>query len=101
MGMLADFTAMHRELLSVMGDEEQGTIVRGGVESEPLTLFVDDAVQDVGRYGRVVGGKRVVSAMNTDWLFARGDAVTVRGRMGKVEEILTNDGMINSAVLHG
>lgn len=101
MGMLTDFTAATREVLSVLGDEVQGTIARGDVVSEPLTLFVDDALQDVGRFGRVVGNKRVVSAMNGDWLFARGDVVTVRGRTSKVEEILANDGIVNTVVLHG
>lgn len=101
MGMLVDFTAVHRELLSVMGDEVQGTITRGAVVSPPLTLFVDDAVQDVGQYGRIIGNKRVVAALNGDWLFARGDVVTVRGRTAKVEEILANDGIVNTVVLHG
>lgn len=101
MDMLADFTAATRELLSVLGDSEQGTIVRGEAEPVTLTLFVDDAVQDVGQYGRVIGNKRVVSAMNADWLLARGDVVTVRGRTAKVDEILANDSIVNTAVLHG
>jgi hypothetical protein len=99
--MLADFTAMHRELLNVMGDTEQGTIERGGVVSAPITMYVDDAVQDVGQYGRVIGNKRVVSCMVADWIFARSDVVTVRGRSAKVEELLSNDGMVATAVLHG
>ncbi|MGC1547229.1 MAG: hypothetical protein WA777_01765 [Rhodanobacter sp.] len=101
MNMLADFTAMHRELLSVMGDEVQGTITRGGVVSEPLTLYVDDAVQDVGQYGRVIGNKRVVAALNADWLFQRGDVVDVRKRSAKVDEVIANDGIVNTVVLHG
>lgn len=101
MGMLADFTAATRELLNVLGDEEQGTITRGGVASAPLTLYVDDGLQDVGNHARIVGGKRVVSAMNQDWLFQRGDLVNVRGSERKVDEILSNDGIVNTAVLYG
>lgn len=101
MDMLADFTAATRDLLAVMGDSVQARVVRGGSDPLLLQLFVDDAVQDVGQYGRVIGNKRVVSAMNADWLFARGDIVTVRGRSAKVDEILTNDSIVNTAVLHG
>lgn len=101
MGMLADFTAATRELLNVLGDEERGTITRGGVASAPLTLYVDDGLQDVGNHARIVGGKRVVSAMNQDWLFQRGDLVNVRGSERKVDEILSNDGIVNTAVLYG
>lgn len=101
MGMLDDFTAASCELISVLGDEDQGTVVRGGVASAPFTMFVDDAVQDVGQYGRVIGNKRVIAALNSDWVFARGDLVTVRGRSGKVEEILANDGIVNTVVMHG
>jgi hypothetical protein len=101
MGMLDDFTAATRELISVMGDEGQGTVTRGEVVSEPFTMFVDDALQDVGQYGRVVGNKRVIAAMNSDWLFARGDLVAVRGRTSKVEDILSNDGIVNTVVMHG
>lgn len=101
MGMLDDFTAATRELLCVLGDEGQGTVTRGGVVSEPFTMFVDDAVQDVGQYGRVIGNKRVIAAMNADWLFARGDMVSVRGRSNKVDEILANDGIVNTVVMLG
>lgn len=101
MGMLDDFTAVNAELLAVMGDDEQGTVARGGVVSPPITLFVDDALQDVGVHGRIVAGKRVVQAMNSDWVFARGDLVTVRGRSAKVDEVLSNDSIVNTAVLHG
>jgi len=99
--MLSDFTDATRELITVMGDEVQATITRGGIVSPPLTLIVDDAVQDIGQYGRVIGNKRVVAAMNIDWLFARGDIVTVRGRSSKVDEILADDGIVNTVVLHG
>lgn len=101
MGMLADFTAATREMLAVMGDEQQATIVRGVEPAVLLTLFVADDVQDVGQYGRVVSNKRIVQAMNIDWLFARGDVITVRGRSARVEDILNNDGIVNTAVLHG
>lgn len=99
MTMLADFAATHRELLATLG--EQGTVVRGGADPVPLMLFVDDAVQDVGQYGRVVGNKRVLSMMRDDWQPARGDVITVRGRASKVDEILADDGIAVTVVMYG
>lgn len=99
--MLDNFSSAMRELMDVLGDTAPGQITRGDITSKPLTLFVDDALQDVGQHSRVIGRKRVVGAMNTEWLLARGDVVTVRGRTAKVEEVLSNDGILNTAVLHG
>lgn len=101
MNMLADFTAASRELMTVLGDSDEAAIVRGDAAPATVQLFVDDALQELGQHGRIVGNKRVVAAMNTDWLFARGDLVTVRGATRKVEELLTNDGIVNAVVLHG
>jgi hypothetical protein len=99
MNLWPAFVSASSELFAAMG--EQGTVTRGAGGPVVVQLYVDDAVQDVGQYGRVVGSKRVVSALNTDWLLARGDIVTVRGRTAKVDEILTDDGIVNTVVLHG
>lgn len=101
MNMLADFTAATRDLLAVMGDSERVSVVRGASAPVVLNLFVDDAIQDLGQYGRVVASKRVVQAMNADWIFKRADVVTVRGRSAAVEEVLANDSIVNTVVLHG
>jgi hypothetical protein len=95
----ADFAAASRELLATLG--EQGTVVRGATGPVTLMLFVDDAVQDVGQYGRVIGNKRVLSMMRDDWQPARGDVITVRGRTSKVDEILSDDGIAVTVVMHG
>lgn len=97
--MLTDFAAMHRDLLATLG--EQGTVVRGVADPVAIMLFVDDAVQDVGQYGRVVGNKRVLAMMRDDWQPARGDVITVRGRTSKVDEILADDGIAVTVVMHG
>ncbi len=99
MSMLDTFATMHRDLLVPLG--EQGTVVRGVGDPVSLTLYVDDGVQDVGQYGRVVGNKRVIAMMKADWAPARGDLITVRGRTSKVEEILTDDGIVVTVVMHG
>ena len=99
MSMLDDFATMHVDLLAVMG--EQGSVVRGVDPAMPLMLFVDDAVQDVGQYGRVVGNKRVITMMRADWTPARGDTITVRDRTSKVDEILADDGIAVTVVMHG
>lgn len=99
MSALLAFADAHAELIAVMG--EQATALRGGGAPESITVYVDDAVQDVGQFGRVVGARRVVTALNADWVFMRGDLITVRDRSAKVDEILANDGICNTAVLHG
>jgi len=99
--MLAAFAAATRELLDQGALGEQGTVVRGAAEPVALLLFVDDAVQDVGQYGRVVGNKRVISMMRADWLPVRGDVITVRDRAAKVDEILADDGIVVTVVMHG
>lgn len=95
----ADFAAASRALLATLG--EQGTVVRGASAPVTLMLYVDDAVQDVGQYGRVVGNKRVLGMLRDDWQPARGDVITVRGRTAKVDEILTDDGIVVTVVMHG
>ena len=90
---------MHRDLLAALG--ERGTVVRGEVDPVSLTLFVDDAVQDVGQYGRVVGNKRVLGMLKAEWLPKRGDTFTVRGNTSKVEEIASDDGIVVVVVMHG
>lgn len=99
--MLSDFAAATRELLDPEALGEQGTVVRGVADPVTLQLFVDDAVQDVGQYGRVVGNKRVVSMMRADWQPLRGDVITARGRTSKVDEILADDGIVVTVVMHG
>lgn len=101
MTMLDAFAAATRELLDQGGLGEQGTVVRGAGDPVTLQIFVDDAVQDVGQYGRVVGNKRVISMMRDDWQPARGDVITVRGRASKVDEILADDGIVVTVVMHG
>lgn len=97
--MLADFAAMHVDLLAEMG--EPGTVVRGDADPVPLMLFVDDAVQDLGQYARVVSNKRVIAMMKADWQPARGDVITVRDRTSKVDEILADDSIVVTVVMHG
>jgi hypothetical protein len=99
MTVWADFAASSRDLIATLG--EQGTVVRGVASPVVLMLYVDDAVQDLGQHGRVVSNKRVVMMMKEDWAPARGDVITVRGRTSKVEEILTDDGLVVTVVVHG
>lgn len=97
--ILDDFTAATRELLAVLG--EQGTVVRGAADPVPLTFFVDDALQELGNYARVMSGKRAIGMMKADWQPARGDVITVRNETRKVDEIATDDGIIVVVVMHG
>jgi hypothetical protein len=97
--VLSDFAAMHSDLLAALG--EPGTVVRGDADPVALTVFVDDAMQDVGQYGRVVGNKRVLGMLKAEWQPKRGDTFTVRGGTSKVEEIASDDGIVVVVVMHG
>jgi hypothetical protein len=99
MDPLAVFGAADDALFARLG--EPGTVVRAGMAAQDVTLMVNDSLQNVGQFGRVVGGRRVVSARNHEWVFQRADEVTVRGRTAKVEALLDNDGLVNRVVLHG
>lgn len=96
---LADFQQPTRDLLAELG--EPVTVVRGTQPAQLLQAFVDDAVQTIGQRGTVYANKRTVTTMNVDWIFARADVVTARGRTAKVEEVLADDGICNTVVLHG
>jgi len=95
---LDDFQQPTRDLLAVLG--EPVTAVRGATSSSFLA-FVDDAVQTVGQRGQVYGNKRVLAMMLADWQPQRGDQFTVRGKASKLEEIMQDDGIVVSVVLHG
>ena len=88
-----------RDLLAVLG--EQVTVVREGSDPVSFLAFVDEAVQDVGQRGRVFGSKRTLQMMLADWQPIRGDLFTVRGVQRKLEEIMQDDGIIATVVLHG
>ncbi|ALN88539.1 hypothetical protein LC55x_5293 [Lysobacter capsici] len=60
-----------------------------------------DGVERLGEFQQVIGRARHVSARNREWMFRRGDEVTLDGRVQIVEALVTDDGLINEAVLHG
>lgn len=69
--------------------------------SVQIPLVVRDGVERLGEFQQVVGRARHVSARNRDWLFRRGDDVTLDGRTQAVEALVRDDGLVNEAVLHG
>jgi hypothetical protein len=69
--------------------------------SAPVRLVVRDGVERLGEYQQVIGLVRHVHARNRDWIFRRGDIVTLDGRSQTVEAVVRNDGRVNEAVLHG
>lgn len=69
--------------------------------SERTLLVVRDGVERLGEFQQVVGRVRHVIARNREWLFRRGDEVTLDGRTQPVEGLVRDDGLVNEAVLHG
>ncbi|MGO1069581.1 hypothetical protein [Lysobacter sp. CA199] len=74
---------------------------RPNVSSVRIPLVVRDGVERLGEFQQVIGRARHVFARNREWVFRRGDEVTINARVQTVESLITDDGLINEAVLHG
>ena len=74
---------------------------RPNVSSVRIPLVVRDGVERLGEFQQVIGRSRHVSARNREWMFRRGDEVTLNGRVHTVEALVADDGLINEAMLHG
>ncbi|WP_394538757.1 hypothetical protein PRJ39_24900 [Lysobacter enzymogenes] len=64
-------------------------------------VVVRDGVERLGEFQQVIGRARHVLARNAEWVFRRGDEVTLEGRTQAVEALVRDDGLVNEAVLHG
>lgn len=69
--------------------------------SASIRLVVRDGTERLGEYQQVIGLVRHVCARNQEWVFRRGDIVTLDGRAQAVEAVVRNEGRVNEAVLHG
>lgn len=69
--------------------------------SASIRLVVRDGVERLGEFQQVIGRARHVLARNAEWVFRRGDEVTLDGRTQAVEALVRDDGLVNEAVLHG
>lgn len=74
---------------------------RPNVSSVRIPLIVRDGVERLGEFQQVVGRARHVFARNREWVFRRGDEVALPDRTQTVEALVTDDGLVNEAVLHG
>ncbi|WEN13695.1 hypothetical protein PY254_10595 [Rhodanobacter sp. AS-Z3] len=94
-----EFNALDDELFGEFA--EQCSIVRGTDAPVITRCLVDDGAQTLGQHGRIIGNKRVLTFIKSEWSPARADQITVRGAMRKVDEILIDDGYTVQAVMHG
>ena len=69
--------------------------------SAPVRVVVRDGVERLGEYQQVIGLVRHVCVRNREWVFRRGDLITLDDRSLAVEAVVRNDGRVNEAVLHG
>ena len=93
------FATMDDVVFDTLGVVAQ--IQRPSNPSALILLIVRDGVERLGEFQQVVCRARHVFARNKDWLFRRGDEVTLDGRTQAVEALVRDDGLINEAVLHG
>ncbi|WP_057916371.1 hypothetical protein [Lysobacter antibioticus] len=76
-------------------------IERDGGHTVRSLIMVRDGVERLGEFQQVIGRARHVVARNSEWVFRRGDEVTLDGRTQSVETLVRDDGLINEAILHG
>lgn len=79
---------------------QAATVERAG-STASLVLIVRDGVARLGEFQQVIGRARQVLARNRQWVFLRGDRVSLEGHTWSVEAVVENDGWVNEAVLHG
>ena len=84
------------DVLGVVAD-----VQRRPNSSARFPLIVRDGVERLGEFQQVIGRARHVVARNTDWVFRRGDEITLHGRTQTVESVTRDDGRVNEAVLYG
>ena len=94
-----EFNAMHAPLFDQFA--ETGTLLHGTDMARDVRMIVDDGAQTLGNHGEIIGNKRVISAIKSEWQPVRGDTIMVRGQTRKIEAIATDDGYVVQAVLHG
>ena len=93
------FSAADDVIFEVLGAVAQ--VQRLDAPPASATLVVRDGAERLGEYQQVIGLVRHVCARNREWVFRRGDIVTLGGRAQAVEAVVRNDGRVNEAVLHG
>ena len=93
------FTTMDDAVFATLGVLAQ--VQRRPHSSAHIPLVVRDGIERLGEFQQVVGRSRHVIARNREWLFRRGDEISLDGRTQTVEALVRDDGLINEAVLHG
>jgi hypothetical protein len=76
-------------------------VVRGTAAPVTVRAVVEDGVEQIGDYGRVIGRATRISFAKHAWDPQRGDLVTIGGTVRAIESIDTDDGYVAQAVLHG
>ncbi|QQQ00975.1 hypothetical protein [Lysobacter enzymogenes] len=93
------FEAMDDVIFDTLGVIAQ--VQRRPNPSVLIPLVVRDGVERLGEFQQVIGRARHVVARNVEWVFRRGDEVTLDCRTQAVEALVRDDGLVNEAVLYG
>lgn len=93
------FLRADESVFEVLGTVTQ--VQRPPNPSASIRLLFRDGVERLGDFQQVIGRARHVVARNADWVFRRGDLVSIDGRVQPVDAVVRDDGLVNEAVLHG
>lgn len=94
-----EYDAMTSELFDEFADP--CSVVRGAADPVTARCYIEEGVEQVGEYGRVVGTVTHASFIKTEWDPLPRDIVTIDGNARKVQAIDSDDGLVVKAVLHG
>ena len=76
------------------------TAQRGADPAVPVTVVIDRNVEMLGEYGQVVQRVDTISLRNSEWIAQQGDVFVIGAETRKVDKPLSDDGLVNTAVLH-
>ena len=66
-----------------------------------VTVVIEKNVEILGEYGQVVQRVDKISLRNSEWIAQQGDVIVIGAISRKVDRPLDDDGLVNTAVLHG
>lgn len=98
--------ALHRDFDQPISDlfdrfADACVITRGAAAPVTTRVILEDGVEQIGEYGRVIGRATRASFIKSEWDPQRGDVISVDSTLRPVESIDNDDGLVVQVVLHG
>lgn len=96
---MSDWGAMHADLFDLEGVD--GTVRRGVAAPVPVRVVLVEGQRVLGEFGQTVGQVRVAYFLVAQFRAQQGDVLTAPSGTRTVASVLSDDGFVVEAVLHG